>query len=82
MAPRVVGRPPSSWFHAMFSTSMFWMLPISAGSEPEIELTEKSIHERLCRSPMPVQLVMDPVMLLSRSDSAVIRPYAHESPSR
>ena len=78
----VVGRPPSSLLNAMLITSMFWMFPISAGSEPRISLIDMSIHERLCSAPTPVQLVMEPVRLLSRRVSAVIRPNAHVGPSR
>eukprot|EP00966_Prymnesium_polylepis_P031560 734153-Prymnesium_polylepis.1 len=37
---------PPSWLCAILRTSMFWILPNSAGSAPEIELSEKSIQLR------------------------------------
>ena len=61
---------------------MFIILPNSAGIEPWMSLTERSIHVRLLSSPTSVQFVIGPEMLLSRSVSAVIRPNAHDGPSR
>ena len=35
--------------------TMFCISPISAGTEPEMELNERSSQVRLCRSPIPFQ---------------------------
>ena len=61
---------------------MFMISPNSAGSEPEILFHEKSIHVRLFSAPIPVQFEIEPVMLLSCSVSAVIRPALQSYPSR
>ena len=82
MSPKVPGTCPCSELCSSLSTSMFWMLPNSAGRLPAMLLNERSSHVRLASSPTPVQLVMSPVRLLSRSVIAVTRPKAHEAPSR
>ena len=72
--PMAALTPPSSLLCAMLRTSMPWISPISAGRLPEISFSERSIQERLVNWPTAVQLVMEPVRLLSRSVRAVMRP--------
>ena len=81
MLPMASGICPSRWLFLRLMAAMFCISPISAGKEPEMELNERSSHVRLCRSPIPVQFVMEPVKLFERRFNAVTRPNAQSGPS-